>query len=441
MSTYKYIPASIAASAKKGTNPKQQYIDLFQETLNEQFYNASDWWTIQEETYIGSQEYENIDVRIAHVINAETGLKLGDDWKTLLFQDVDHEIELGKQYIFDNNTWITVNIEKVKNLSGTCTIRRCNNTLRWVDEASGAFYEEPCAIEYLVKEPRDYATQGSPFMTPGGFLHIISQLNDRTNLIGENQRFLFGNVGHWTGYKVIGTGINDFTNTETYDNSSAKVLTLDLIANYVNDELDDIINGIADVNTNVYSIALSSGSISGSTSGSAALYTTILYNGDTVLRNITWASSNTAIATVSASSGSAIVTFVSDGTCEITSTITNNPAYDTCWVTVSASPATNSKVLISPNTNYILEGSSQQYSVYLYENDIQQADTFTITCTSGSVPSTNYTFVQDDDNHFTVTNILRYLTDHLTIECTSASVVDTTTFDIYLRGAWQYDSA
>ena len=75
--SYKYIPASLATKAKKGSTPKNQYVDLFQETMNEQFYNSSNWWTILEEPIIGSQEYEDVDVRIAHVINAETGLKLG----------------------------------------------------------------------------------------------------------------------------------------------------------------------------------------------------------------------------------------------------------------------------------------------------------------------------------------------------------------------------
>ena len=67
--------------------------------------------------------------------------------------------------MFDGSTWLTVNAEVTKNLTGTSTIRRCNNSLRWIDESTGSYYEEPC-IEYLVKEPRDYATQGSPFMTP-----------------------------------------------------------------------------------------------------------------------------------------------------------------------------------------------------------------------------------------------------------------------------------
>lgn len=434
---YKFIPAAVYAGAKKGITPKDQYIGLFQQTLNEQFYNSSNWWTIQEEQTIGQQDYQNIDVRISHVINSETGLKLGDDWKTLYFQDVNYPIKLGKYYQFDNSTWLVINIETVKNLTGTCTIRRCNNTLRWIDEPTGAYYTEPCIIEYEVKEPRDYITQGSPFPTPGGFLHIYTQLNDRTNLINENQRFLFGNEEHWTGYKVIGTGLNDFRNTNTTENDSSRILTIDVIANFVNDELDDIVNGIADVNTNVYVISLNTDTIEGSIGNTYQLTAYVTYNGDNVTRNITWESNDTTIATVSSSG---IVTFVANGICNITAALENNTSYyDTCVVTVTSTPVVNSEIVIDPNTNYILEGNSRAYSVYLYENNVLQADTFTITCNGNSVPSTSYTFTQTDDNHFEITNILRDIDSYLTISCVTGAL-PAKTFDVYLRGAWQFDS-
>ena len=431
MSTYKYIPASLVATAQKGNSPKDQYIELFQKTLNEQFYNSSTWWTIEEETEVGSTEYADVDVRINHVINAETGLKLGDDWKTVLFQSIEHDVELGKYYIFDDNTWLTINTELVKNLSATCTIRRCNNTLRWINESTGAYYEEPCCIEYLVKEPRDYATQGSPFMTPGGFLHIETQFNERTNLIEHNQRFLFGNTEHWTCYKIIGTGVNDFKNLTTYDNSSAKILSLDLIANFVNDELDDVVNGIADVYTNVYTIALNRSSASGSPLDVVQLSATVTYNTMSVSRNIEWSTSNSKIATVSTNGA---VTLVTTGSCAITANIEDNSTSASCVITVSSSPTVNSEVTISPTTNYILEGSSRSYSVYLYEDDVVQADAFTITCDGNSVPSTSYTFSQTGANGFSVSNALRDVSSYLTIQCVSGS--STKTFDIFLRGAW-----
>lgn len=433
--TYKYIPASLGASAQKGVDPKNDYIELFQVTLTDQFYNASNWWTVQEETAVGSGLYDNVDVRIAHVINAETGLKLGDDWKTVLFPNATHPVSLGKLYIFDNNTWLTVNTELVKSLTATCTVRRCNNTLRWIDEPTGAYYEEPCAIEYMVKEPRDYVTQGSPFMTPGGFLHIEMQFNERSNKIKENQRFMFGNPEHWTCYKVIGTGINDFRNQQTYSDETAKILSLDLIANFVNNELDDIVNGIADVNTNVYTLTLNQASASGSPTSTVQLSGLVTYNGDTAIRSLEWSTSNPNIATVS---GSGLVTLKTIGSCIITANITGNTTSASCTIAVSNTPVNYTEIRITPSTNYILEGTSGSYSVYAYENGVQQSGSFVFTTTGSNVPSTSYALVTKGANTFAITNILRDVSSYLPVVCTSGSYIET--FNIYLRGAWQYDN-
>lgn len=428
---YKHLTSSLLITGK---SPKEDYIDLFQETLNQQFYNSSDWWTVQEETSQGSKTYTNIDVRISHLINAETGLKMGDDWKTVLFKEIDHAIEVGKQYIFDENTWLTINTEKIKNLTGTCTIRRCNNTLRWVEESTGIYYEEPCCIEYMVKEPRDYATGGSPFITPGGFLHITLQFNERTNKIKQNQRFMFGNPQHWTCYKVIGTGINDFRNETTYDNGSAKLLILDLVANFVNDELDDIVNGIADTKTNLYQISLNIPSASGKVGDTVQLVANVLYNGNTTDRTLVWETSDSKVATVDANG---LVTLKKIGTCIITAGIENNSANATCAIVVNTSPVSVEEVRISPDKNYVLEGSTDTFAVYLFTNNVQETDVFNITCDGNGIPQKHYVFQQIDGNHFSIKNNLRFLTTALTITCVSGT--NTKTIDINLRGGWLND--
>ena len=117
MGTYNFLPASMAIVGK---TPKEQYVDAFQETLNQQFYNSSDWWTINEETYLGSGEYQEVDVRINTLINAETGLKLGDDWKSVLFKEIDHAIELGKLYVFDKRITIDFDPPEKHIVVGKC---------------------------------------------------------------------------------------------------------------------------------------------------------------------------------------------------------------------------------------------------------------------------------------------------------------------------------
>jgi hypothetical protein len=430
--SYEYTKAGNLINSK---TPQDNYIDLFQETLNNQFDNASNVWTIQEEYPDYSKSYTNTQVRISHVINAETGLKLGDDWKTLYFKDLNHPIQVGKLYYFDENVWITINTEIIKNLGATATIKRCNNVLKWIDAKTGAMYEEPCSLEYLVKEPRDYTNSGAAMIVPGGFVNIRAQFNERTNIIRANQRFMFGNAENkadsWVCFRILATGKNTFMNLKTYDNMSTGVIVLDAIANYVNDETDDIVNGIADLYSNQYEVLLNKTSISAEVGTTYQLTSEVRQEGETITRDVEWVSSNIKIATVS---NAGLVTMVSSGTVGITAKIVDNPTSALCTVTITENPTTITDILISPNKNYVLESDNRTYEVYLYKNNTKQADTFTITCNPNTIPLTSFTFEQIDGNSFKITNTLKNLESYLTI--TFVSGTNEKTMNIYLRGAW-----
>ena len=107
---YKFYPAGLGTVNKQ---PKDEYTDLAQETVNDQFYNSSDWWPIQEETSQGSGVYQNVDARIVDAIDATTTDKIQDDWKKLLFQNLQHPTGLGWMYSFNDNYWITTNVDSI----------------------------------------------------------------------------------------------------------------------------------------------------------------------------------------------------------------------------------------------------------------------------------------------------------------------------------------
>jgi len=436
MATYEYKSSIINLDSRKTETPKNQYISLLQRTIDNQFYNSPNWWEVYEETSVGSFTFSKVDVRIDGVINAETGLKLGDDWKTLIFKDISKAPELGTYYKFDNNIWLTVNIEKYKNITSTCTVRRCNNTLRWIDEKTGALYIEPCAIEYLVKEPRNYLTQGSPFPTPGGFLHIETQFNTRTNLINENQRFLFGNPNHWMAYKIIGTGINDFRNTSTYNWQDARILTLDLIADFVNINQDDVVNGIADANTIRYEIDLNKAGLVGAIEAKEQLVASVKYNGNTVQRAIEWMTSNPSVATVDSGG---VVSFVDVGECTIIAKIKDSTVKTECQVSVVEIAEDIYSILIDPNSNYVLEGDTKTYFIKLYKNGVEQPDAFSIECIPNNVPPSKFEFTVIDGNSFKIKNIEKDVSSNLTIRITTPNYPGVFLYDISLRGAWLYD--
>lgn len=216
----------------------------FQALVNAYFEVAPDYYTVREESTFGSRSYSDVDVRITKAINVYTGLKLGDDFKTLIFKDLSHAVNIGMKYFFDNNYFIVINTEIYKSLAQSCIIRRCNNVLRWMD-FDGNYYEEPCIIDYPIKRPTDSIGTINP-VTPNGFIEIYAQLNEFSKLITPNQRFLFGNSSNWTAFKVYGSGLKNFENLMTMDNDSAQLLKLEAGVDYENSDDDDLVNGIAD---------------------------------------------------------------------------------------------------------------------------------------------------------------------------------------------------
>jgi len=231
-------------------------VNQFQALLSEQFNISTDVFDVLEEIPFASGSYINSHVRITSVIDPLTQEKLGDDYKRILFPDINHSISTGEKFYFNNNTWIVINAENIKSLTASATVRRCNNVLRWMT-TSGSIMEEPCSIEYSYKNPKDVSSSNALIM-PGAYIRIYVQLNSKTRIIKDNQRFLFGNTGNWDCLRVFGGGVGNFQNLITTNNDSAQLLTLEVGTGFVNNDTDDIINGIADR----YKYTTSSSSIS-----------------------------------------------------------------------------------------------------------------------------------------------------------------------------------
>lgn len=426
--TYKYYPASMGTINK---NPKQEYLDLFQESLRDQFYNTWDVHTIEEETSVGSGLYQNVDVRINRVIDASTGDRVGDDFRKLLFQNLEHPTELGWMYQFEDNYWVATNIDKIKSLTTSVTVRRCNNTLRWFD-SDGGYYEFPCALGYLIKENRDFLTSGSNIVNPSGMIECYIQSNPVTNRIRPNQRFLFGNSSNWSAWRVEGGGINNFLNRKTSDNNSASLLILSMSVDYINDQEDDFVNGVANATSNQYSISLDESSIEGVVGNSISLQAVVYLNGNSISRTVDWSSDDESVATVD-SSGT--VTFVSNGSANITASLGNNSSvYDVCSVIVSATPQNVYQVIYSPNKTTVFEGENETWSFNIYKDGVIQADTFTFSLNPNSVPSTKYVFIAIDGHSFVIQNLEKHFGDYLTVTATSG--VHSVSINITLSGNW-----
>jgi hypothetical protein len=413
--------------------------DDFQQMLNDGFAEATtNYKTVLEETVMGSNEYEEVEVRITHVINTQTGTNMGDDWKTILFKDIDHATAPGYMYYFDDNYWLVNNTEIVKNLAAAVVVRRCNNVLRWIDD-NGSYHSCPCIIDYELDENKDYQTVKSSLVAPSAFSTIFVQFNEDTNIIFPNQRFLFGNAGftgstvhNWAVYKILGGGVNNLNNQQTEDNLSNGFIRLSLMKDYVNDETDDIVNGVADVLKRVYTVTIDQSAITGNIGREVQLNAITTLNGVSVTKVVEWSSDDEEVAIVTQTG---LLVLNSLGSCNITCTILNNPnVTDSIPVSVTQFPSVDYHIVVLPEQNYILETDNLTYTVYLYKNNVVQTDTFTFSVTSTGVPLGSYLITPLTGNSFNVTNLKMSLSEDLVIRATSGIYyVDIT---IKLRGMW-----
>lgn len=232
-------------------------LNAFQANIDELFFVSPDSYVIQEEIVLGSGVYTDVDVRINRAISSPLGEKMGDDYKQIIFRDIAHSASIGTKYFFDENYWVTINTEILKNFAASSTIRRCNNQLRWFD-SNGNFFSEPAILDYKISRPRDVVGTNEPVM-PQGYIDVYCQLNDRTKTIKGNQRFIFGPPENRIALKVFGNGVKNYMNQHTMDDTSGALLQLSMGGNFVNHQTDDLINGIADAYIDYGN--LSSGSI------------------------------------------------------------------------------------------------------------------------------------------------------------------------------------
>jgi len=412
--------------------PNQELVSNFQKMMDVDFNVASDLFTIQMEIPYASQAYEDVSVRITRLFDGKTGVSVGDDYKRILFRSNTNPPGLGTMFQFDDNYWIVTNSETIKGIATTCVVRRCNNFLRWKDYDTGVTYTQPCVVDYLIKETRDYSTGGASLVQPSGFLEVIAQFNTVSNKIRPSKRFLFGNSSNWNGFKVQGGGINNHDNRLTADNTSVGLLRISMLANQVNEDTDDIVNGIADAFENVYSLGLDAGTLTMADGDSYSLIATLEQNGSTVSRSLTWTSSNELVATVDSFR---VITAIGAGDTTITCSMTENSSvFDVCVVDVVLVPTSNYSVVISPNLDFVYEGEEQIFTTTLYLNGLAQPDVFTYTLTDNGISSNSFRYNVLSGNTFWIKNIQRVNGNNLSVLATSG--IHSINIPITLKGAW-----
>ena len=411
------------------TSPTVAYASDFNAMLDLSFANAPNLFTdVYKETSYGSATYEAISqVRVSAVFDPSTGQNLGDDFKKFMFDGTFTSPSVGQLFSWKNSYWIAVNSDNYQSLSQSLVVRRCNNVLKWKDEYNNTV-EEPCVLSYVLKESGDYTT--SQMMISSGFITVFCQRNARTITVKENDRFLFGVPNHRKAYRVYGNGVKLYLNSETTNETSPSVAEFYMGASPINDETDDIVNGIANVYNNDYSVTILDGDIIQVIDFSKTLSAEVKHESVIVSEDVVWTTGDETIVSITTGG---VITCESVGSTIIRCALASNTAvYDEITVYVQSALADNYNVEINPETTVVYEGETETYNCVLTNNGVATADTFSFI--GSGVPVDNYRLYVTDGNNFRVENIEKYLVTPLTVTCTSG--VHVKTINITLRGDW-----
>lgn len=272
------------------SSPKAMYEDLQQEFVNLQWDNTSALIIVKEQEEIGSDKYNDIEVWIDSTVeDTTTGLKDSNDFNKLIFKDIHHRIKRGLMYEFDDNYWIVNNYSYHSGLVQQCGVRRCNNVLRIVDPLNGAIQTIPCCVDYDMASPSQQTSRY--IITPNNHAVVIVQGNDLTlRLFKTNTRYMLSGRP----FKLL-----SYQNAVNYSENvhQATLLYLDLYLDELHDK-DSIENVLADNGDYDYSIKINSNDMSLAVDSIGKLYADVQLNGEEVVRNVLWSSTNPNILAI-----------------------------------------------------------------------------------------------------------------------------------------------
>ena len=395
----------------------------FEKTIINNYYSkidqvwayAPDIETVEIQKEFGSTEYYPYTMRVERVFNAKTQDTRSDDWKEFLSPDPDFDLPYGLYLRWKNNYWIVYNKENFDYPTKGVICKRCITTFNLIDEW-GNLRIYPVSIG-KPKEASDYVNV--QFTNPGGFNVFYLQLDQYSKYIRPNDRFLIGNTGYWTSYKVQGGGVANYLREETMNSTETGLLSLICFTYEGNDDTDNLELGVANYYEKIFTMTLDQYEIQQYTGFSTKIIPTIKRG--TVIKDdveLLWKSSDENIATVD---DNGIITLISQGEADITCTMKMNSSVYKIVHIINLGDKEDEpteatyEARIYPNITDIKQGTSQTYIVEYYINDsITSPQDILIEIDRNSVPKQNFIF-ETSGNTFTITNKLKYFASPLKV--------------------------
>lgn len=415
------------------TNPTKAYYDDYVAICEQTFDNAPNviYNEIQYEAHYGQRDFRPIPmVRVDPVVNYNTGIQVGNDYKVFIFTpDFPVEPYFGMKFKWGRNYYLVTNVDGGAGLATTAEVRRCNNTLRFFDENGNKIYE-PCIIDQVLRFTNNNDTM--TIVTGKAEQYVWCQRNSRTRKIKPNDRFLFGVPEQRIGFRLYAGGLGNSLNTITGDDNSPSITQFYMEEYEMDYQQDDIINGFANTERFEYSIDISENNAFYDLGVESEFNATIYKGKDVIEEEVIWTTSDDNIISID---GNKFKTLEA-GTAEIYAIMAKNKnIYGSMTITVLEDGSAEAKydILVSPDVDYVLEGEVITFNVDLYKNGIKQDALIEIKDVSVDVPRSNYKLTVSE-NTFTITNKKFYLSNPIKVQCSCNEV--TKVFEFTLRGLY-----
>lgn len=379
--------------------PNDYFRDQQQAAIDQNWDCTSAKYTIKQQADFGSNVYNDIEAWIDYVVGlGSRGTTNGDDFRQLIFRDINYQVKRGLYYYFDNNYWITYFSDEYASLSKDAGVRRCNNVMRIVDPENGSIFTIPCVIDYDMTSPSQQVS--SYIITPNNHATVIVQGNsDTLRLFKLNTRYIFGGRP----FKLLA-----YQNALIDDSiaPTPTLLYLDLYLDEIHAE-DDIANQLADNGSYQYVVEIDSANMELTNGATGSLTASVSLNGEEVNREIMWSSSDTNIVTIDEQGNYQIVGI--DGQfCTITATLQGNTNVTaSIQIAVVNTESLQAKIMLDPAFNKIRQYETIDFVIKAsYGSQLYEPTNTTISLSQDSIVLSNqYLSIQSSQGSYQITGL------------------------------------
>ena len=379
--------------------PNDYFRDQQQAAIDQNWDCTSAKYTIKEQENFGSNVYNDIEVWIDYVVGlGSRGTTNGDDFRQLIFRDINYQVKRGLYYQFDGNTWIVYFSDEYSSLSKDAGVRRCNNVMRIVDPENGSIFSIPCVIDYDMTSPSQQVS--SYIITPNNHATVMVQGNaDTLRLFKLNTRYIFGGRP----FKLLA-----YQNA-LIDESIAPTPTLLYLDLYL-DELhaeDNIESQLADNGSYQYAIEIDSADMELTNGAAGSLTASVSLNGEEVNREVIWSSNDSNIVTIDRQGNYQIVG-TEGQSCTITATLQGNTSVtDSIKIAVVGTESLQAKIIIEPTFSKIRQYETVEFAVKAnYGSQLYKSSDVVISLSENSVVLSNqYLSIQGGQDNYQITGL------------------------------------